>query len=270
MDGDAARGPITGATAVLAILGDPIAHARTPALANAALAARGVDAVLAPLHVAATDLAAIVGALRGVRNFRGAVVTMPHKATVVPLLDVVTDEARQVGACNVIARTPDGRLVGTMLDGDGFVAGLRGAGHEPAGRRVLPAGAGGAAAGIAFALARAGVASLAIHNRTAEKARALAARVATAHPSVPVHAAGPDPSGHDVVVNATSLGMHPDDPLPVDVARLAPGTVAADVVIRAAPTPFLAAAATRGGRPHPGEPMLRAQIPLLLDFILGT
>lgn len=259
---------ITGATQFLAILGDPIAQARAPRLVNDALAARGNDAVMIPVHVRADDLARVVDGLRASRSFAGGVVTMPHKETIVPLLDDVTPEARQVGACNTIRREPDGRLVGTMFDGEGFVAGLASAGHAVRERRVFLAGAGGAAAAIAFAMGKHGAARLTIHNRTAGRADDLAGRLRAAWPALDVRTAGPDPSGHDLVVNGTALGMRPDDvALPCDVAGIAPDAVAADVVIRQ-PTPFLAAAAARGAVTHGGEPMLAAQIALILDFVL--
>jgi shikimate dehydrogenase len=133
---------ITGQTRVLAILGDPLEQARAPMLINAALAERGQDAVLVPLRVARGDLAPVIEGLRAVESFRGAVVTMPHKSAVVALLDDVSPEARQLGACNVIRRDPDGRLIGTMLDGEGFTAALRRAGHDVLGQRVFLAGAG--------------------------------------------------------------------------------------------------------------------------------
>lgn len=259
--------PIGGRTGVLAILADPVEQARAPALVNAALAARGLDAVLVPMHVRAGDLARVLDALRAIRNFKGCVVSMPHKEALLPLLDDVTPEGRQVGACNVVRREADGRLVGTMFDGEGFVTGLRRAGHDVAGRRVFMAGAGGAAAGIAFAVAKHGAAALTIHNRTAARADALAARVRAAYPRTHVAAGGTDPSGHDLVVNATSVGMRPGDGPPLDPAGLGPGIVAAEVVIAPETTPFLAEAERRGAAVHYGKPMLEAQIDLMVDFI---
>jgi shikimate dehydrogenase len=259
---------ITGRTGLLVILGDPVAHARAPSLVNGALAARGHDAVMVALHVAAGGLARVVDGLRAVQSFRGGVVTMPHKSAVVALLDQVAPEAQHIGACNVIRRDPDGRLAGTMLDGEGFVAGLRRAGHDVRGKRVFLAGAGGAASGIAFALGKHGAAALKIHNRTASRAEELAARVRATWPHLAVATGGPDPTGHDVVVNATSLGMTAGDALPLHVAALRPGVLAAEVVIHAEPTAFLAEAARRGCVVHPGRPMLEAQIDLMIDFML--
>src|SRR3979411_1358696 len=93
---------ISGHTEILAILGDPIRQARPPELVNAELARRGLDAVLVPLHVTAPGLAVAVAGLRRMGNVRGAVVTMPHKQSVVGLVDGLSPTAREVGACNVI------------------------------------------------------------------------------------------------------------------------------------------------------------------------
>lgn len=262
------RQTITGRTRVLAILADPVEHAQAPRLVNAALSARGCDAVMVPLHVRADDLARVLDTLRTINNFMGAIVTMPHKAAVVPLLDEVTPAVRQVGACNVIRRAPGGRLVGTMFDGEAFVAGLKAAGHEVRERRIFLSGAGGAAAAIAFALAQHGARALTIHNRTRVKAEALATRVRTDCPALDVRAGSPDPSGHDVVINATSLGMRAGDALPLDVARLSNGALAVEIIMVPETTAFLAEAARRGCRVHYGKPMLLAQIDLMVDFML--
>lgn len=262
------RASISGRTALYAILAHPVGHVRTPQLTNAHFDRIGHDGVLVPLHVTPADLPAVVAGLRATSNFRGAVVTVPHKEAILPLLDELTPAAREVGAANAIRRDPaTGRLAGGQFDGEGFVAGLRAAGHDVAGKRVFLAGAGGAAAGIAFALACHGAAAVTIHNRTAAKAEALAARVRAAHPRCAAAAAGPDPAGHDIAVNATSLGLRPGDPLPFDVARMAPPMLAAEIIMEPAVTPFLAEAARRGCATHGGEPMLAEQIALLARFM---
>ncbi len=270
MTRDAAPAParqITGRTRVFAILADPVDHVQTPQNLNALAAARGCDGVLVPLHVAADGLAAAVAGLRAMRNLGGFVVTVPHKTAIVPLLDDLTGAARLVGAVNAVRRAADGRLTGDILDGTGFVAGLRAAGHEPRGQKIYIAGAGGAAAAIAFALAEAGAARLAIANRTARRADALLDRLRCRFPDLAVTSGGRDPSGHDLVVNATSQGLHPDDALPADAAALTPDQIVAEIIMAPAVTPFMAAAAARGCRTHPGLPMLRCQLDLMADWM---
>ena len=258
---------ISGRSAILAIIGDPIAQVRAPLMINATLLERGraLDAVMVPVHVSADGLAAAITGLRAIRNFRGAIVTMPHKAAIFPLLDDVTPEARQVGACNTIRVDPSGRLIGAMFDGEGFVAGLKLAGHEVRGKRVLLLGAGGAAAGIAFALGKYGVSSLTIHNRTRAAAVDLAERVQQAWPRLAVTANDAPP--YDIIINATSLGMKAGDALPVNPDLLRPPMLAVEIIVHPEFTPFLAQAAKVGCQIHPGKPMLAAQMGLMLDFL---
>jgi shikimate dehydrogenase len=134
---------------------------------------------------------------------------------------------------------------------------------------VLLAGAGGAGRAVAFAVAGASAAGLTIANRTARRAERLARDIAASYPAVTVAVAAwvPDPAGHDVVINATSLGMQPGDLLPVAVSRLASGTLVCDVVTRPARTRLLDEAAARGCVPHSGLPMLAGQVDLILEFL---
>lgn len=265
---------ISGRTELLAILGDPIAQATTPALVSDALARHAIDAVLVPMQVRRQDLQQVVAGLRRVGNFRGAVVTMPHKRAILPLLDTVGPAATAVQACNVVRREPDGSLVGDMLDGEAMVAALAEAGYPVVGRSVELFGAGGAAAGIAFSLLGHGVDRLALSNRTSGRANELADLLRAAHPSAGIDVIedlpGQRPSSGrtDIVINATSLGMRADDPLPFEVGDLAPATVVADVVNRRQ-TALLAAAAARGCHCVDGTRMLSAQVELMIEHMLG-
>ena len=258
---------ITGATRVYLHLAHLSAHARTPQVMNAEFARRGVDAVAVSADVAPADLGGFARGLRGWRNLAGLSVTMPHKEALAAHVDELAGPAALIGAVNVVRRESDGRLVAANTDGLGFLGGLREAGHELSGRRVLLAGAGGAGRAVAFAVADAGAARLTIANRTAARAERLARDVAAAYPAVAVAAGLPDPAGHDVVINATSLGMGPGDPLPVRAGGLAPGTLVCDIVTRPARTRLLDEAAARGCVPHPGLPMLAGQVDLILEFL---
>lgn len=261
---------ISGATRSLFVVGDPIAHARSPVLVTAALARRGVDAVLLPMRIAPADLGRFFDAVRIMQSCDGVLVTMPHKEAVLGLVDDATPIARAARACNVVRREASGRLVGDNMDGEGFARGLERRGYALAGRSVALVGAGGAAAGIALALAARGVASIAILNRTAARAEDLAARVRAASPAVAVTVGDAALARADLVVNATSVGMAPDDPLPVDPAALAPHAMVAEVIMRPARTRLLDVAAARGLETQPGEPMLAEQVEAMLDFVLPT
>lgn len=258
---------ITGKTHILFTVGDPVAQIIGTALLTEHLAARGVDAAVSPLHVAPEDLPATINCLRRLKNVPGFGLTIPHKIAVMDLLDEISGRARLVGAVNYVRRNPDGSLYGDNIDGLGFVGGLRGVGVDVRGKRVLQAGAGGAGRAIAFALAEAGAAHLTVTNRTRERAAELAAAVSAAYPGCRAEAGDDDPTGFDIAINTTSLGMKAGDGyakagngLPIDVTRIEPGCVAAEVVMTPEITPFLAAAAERGCLIVPGKEMLLAQL----------
>jgi shikimate dehydrogenase len=185
------------------------------------------------------------------------------------LCDEATDNAQRIGAVNAVRRESDGRMVGEMLDGLGFVGGLRSARIEPRGMSAYVTGAGGAANAIAFALAEAGVARLTIANRSREKAEDLVARIARFLPRVRAEVGSRDPSGHDLTINATSLGLRDGDLLPFDADLLTPDQIAAEIIMQPQTTAMMAAAAARGCRVQPGIPMLACQLELMADFMSG-
>lgn len=264
---DAIGHHITGRTRLYAIVGDPIAQVKTPQAINQILAQRGLDGVLMPLHVAPPAFANLVTALRGIKNFGGMVVTVPHKTAMAALCDAISPAAAAVGAVNVVRREADGRLVGDILDGQGFCAGLRQQGIAIEGQSAYLAGAGGAAHAIAFALAEAGVARLTIYNRSAARAEAMIARLATYRPALQVRLGTANPAGHDLVINATSLGMATGDDLPFRANDLTADQLVAEIIMQPALTPLLAAAQARGCRIQYGAPMLACQIGLMADFM---
>lgn len=260
---------IFGGTKVLALIADPLGQARSPGLANGLLYQRGQFGpfVLLPMQVSTAALADVLTGLRQIRNFAGAIVSMPHKTSIVPLLDEVTPEAQQVGAVNVIRKNAGGWLTGTLLDGEGFVGGLKNNGHRIEGASCLLAGAGGAASAIAFALAKYGCASIRIVNRTAARAATLAARIRHAFPAVQVHSGEATEQGFDLAINGTSLGMHAGDPLPIPEAVVSRSAVVADCVIAPEMTRLLETAKGHGCAIQTGAPMLAAQMDMMLEFM---
>lgn len=260
-------GIITGNTQIFGILADPIHHVKTPQRINQLFTERQIDGVMVPMHVKTGELAQAVQGLRAVRNLSGFVVTVPHKTAVVALCDELTPEALRTEAVNVVHCTTDGRLIGGMLDGEGFIVGLRSRGLDPVGRSVYLAGAGGAASAIAFAMARAGVSRLTIANRTADKAQQLVDRIAHHYPLLSLAVGSSDPIGHDLVVNATSLGLRPRDALPLDADRLEPEQIVAEIIMQPEETPLLLTAKSKGCRIHYGAPMLASQIELMATFM---
>lgn len=257
---------IRGTTKLIAHLGYPTESFKAPMIYNPYFEKHGIDAVVVPMGCKAEDYARFLKLLFRLSNIHGALVTMPHKVTTVALLDEVLTTARVAGSCNAVRLEPDGRLVGDMFDGEGFVRGVLRKGRKLAGERALVVGCGGVGCAIAASLAKAAVAELALFDAHAPLAIGLGERLRLHYPLLRVATGSADPTGFDIVVNATPLGMSPGDPLPMDVDRIAPTTFVGEVVMKQEITPFLAAARARGCEFQVGTDMLFEQIPAYLEF----
>ena len=257
---------IRGSTSLIAHIGYPTHTFKSPMIYNPYFAQAGIDAVVVPMACESPHYPALLRAVFTLRNIRGALITMPHKVTTVGILDEVSAAVHIAGACNAVRRTDDGRLIGDMFDGEGFVRGVRRKGFALEGKRALVIGSGGVGSAIAASLAGSGIAAIGLYDSSAASAQALAARLRRHVPAIEVVVGSNDPAGYDLVVNATPLGMNEDDPLPLDVARLDPTTFVGEVVLRAEMTALLAAASARGCQVQVGTDMLFEQIPAYLEF----
>jgi shikimate dehydrogenase len=260
--------PVTldGHTEILAHLGWPTHSFKAPMIYNPYFASAGINAVVVPMGCKPDAFPDVLRNLFRLENIRGALITMPHKVGVVDLLDEVTPTVKVAGSCNAVKRAPDGRLVGDMFDGEGFVRGLKAKGLSLLGARALVVGSGGVGSAIAASLAAAGVHALALYDVHAAVAEGLAERLRTHFPSVTVSTGSKDPAGFDLVVNATPLGMNPGDPLPIDMGRLEARSFVGEVVMKTEMTAFLSAAQARGCRVQVGTDMLFEMIPAYLEF----
>jgi shikimate dehydrogenase len=257
---------ITGTTRVYFILGDPVAQVRAPEVYNHLFERHGVDAVLVPLKLSAKDLPAFLQHGITAENVGGLWATIPHKAQLAALLDPADPVARIAGAVNAVRRLPDGRLDGALFDGIGFVKGLDHFGIAVENKRVLVVGAGGGGHAVAAAIALRAPAALAVFNRTPERAAALVQRLRPLIGDVASVAAGADAAGFDLIVNCTSQGLKPDDPLPFDARRVDAGAAVIDIIMSKQPTPLLRACRERGIQAEAGFEMLVQQIPEYLRF----
>ena len=257
---------IRGTTALIAHIGYPTHSFKAPMIYNPYFEHRGIDAVVVPMGCQAADYGVFLPAVFRLTNVRGALITMPHKVATAALLDEISPTARIAGACNAVRRADDGRLIGDMFDGEGFVRGLARKGWRAAGAHALVVGAGGVGCAIAASLAGAGLASIMLYDTSHAAADGLADRLRAHYPALVVATGSNDPAGCDLVVNATPLGMRDGDPLPVDVSRIASTTFVAEVVMQQEITAFLSAARTRGCPVQVGTDMLFEQIPAYLEF----
>ena len=269
---------IGAATRVYGVLANPVAHSMSPAIHNAAFAHCGIDAVYLPFRV--DDPADFIPAYREL-PVSGYSVTIPHKEAVIALLDEVEPLARRIGAVNTIVAR-DGRLCGSNTDWSAAVRAIESGlqeGQTLEGKRVLLLGAGGASRAIAFGLAERGC-RVVLANRTHDRAVKLAADVGCdavpldqlpsllASPASPLRPPAPlplfpsplDPRpstlSYDILVNGTSLGMHPKvDATPLDAALLRPGALVFDSVYNPLETRFLREARAAGCRTVDGLEM---------------
>jgi shikimate dehydrogenase len=263
---DRHRTMIRGTTALIAHIGWPTHAFKAPMIYNPYFEQAGIDAVVVPMGCQAERYAAFLKAVFTLENIRGALITMPHKVTTVALLDEATPTVKIAGSCNAVRRSVDGRLVGDMFDGEGFVRGLRRKGCRLDGASVLVVGCGGVGSAIAASLAAAGIGAIGLFDARVESATELGRRLSAHYPDLRVTTGSNDPAGHDIVVNGTPMGMNDGDPMPMDVSRIARETFVGEVVMKTEMTSFLKAVQSRGCRFQVGSDMLFEQIPAYLEF----
>lgn len=255
---------ISGTTRLYVVVGDPVDQVQAPRLVNPVFAEAGLDAVLVPVHAPPADFPAVLTGLRSIANLDGILITIPHKVAAADLADLRSPAAAISGSANALRREPDGRWLADNFDGAGFVRGMLRAGHRIAGSEIRLVGAGGAGSAIAVALLDAGCARLTVRDPDQARLTDLLRRL-DAH--WPGRAAPRDGQGPvDVVVNATPLGLRPQDPLPFDPTDLPDGCVVADIIMKPARTRLLQEAQGRGLRTHPGIHMLAEQVDLYRAF----
>jgi shikimate dehydrogenase len=246
---------------LVGVFGDPVDENPTGIMQEAAFAAAGLNWRYLLLRVTAEDLSSALTGIRAMR-FRGINLTIPHKVAVLKYLDEVAPDAALIGAVNTVRRAAN-RLIGENTDGKGFLRSVReDAGVDPAGKRIVFLGAGGAARAMSVELALAGASHITIVNRTQSRGEEL---VRTLNQKTPAKAEFvqwvgdyPVPPESDILVNATSIGLYPNkgDKPRVMMATVGPDLLVCDVIPNPPQTAFLTAAAGRGARTLDGLGML--------------
>ena len=186
---------IDGDTKLIAHIGYPTATFRAPLIYNPWFRRRGINAAVVPLGVTSENFREAFPQICRFTNFHGALITMPHKVAVVDWLDEASAAVRVAGACNAVRRNSDGKLIGDMFDGEGFVRAAAGAGRNIAGQRVLIVGAGGVGSAIAASCAKAGAGEIALTDTRADAAKRLAERLRLNYPGLKVSLGSNDPFG---------------------------------------------------------------------------
>jgi shikimate dehydrogenase len=238
---------ISGGSRVLVILGDPVSHSLSPAMQNAAFRALGLPAVYVPLRCSVEDIPLLIRAVA--RAGGGGNITVPHKEAAARAVDVCLELATAVDACNTFW-SEDGRIVGDNTD----VPGLLNALHqlEVSSAPWFIAGSGGGARAAVVAAAQHGVA---VAVRSREPARQTRFESWISSRGVPL--APSDECG--VLINATPLGLRPDDPLPIEPDGFPRAEVAFDMVYAPGETSWVRIMRSRVRRSADGRSMLVAQ-----------
>jgi shikimate dehydrogenase len=257
----------TGETRLFPIIGDPIIYVKSPERLTNSFATRGHNGICIPMQVPEGELESVMHGLSLVSNIDGLLVTMPHKFAAFPYCATSSLRARLLKTVSVMRRNLDGSWHGDMLDGLAFVKALEDGGAQPDGARVLLVGAGGAGSAIAIALLEAGVRELLIHDANQARDAQLVELVADLNRGH-VTTGLPDPTGCDIVCNATPLGMADGDMLPVAADLLSPAMFVGDVIAGHGVTPFLRAALAAGCKVANGDQMVEAVQEMMLDFML--
>lgn len=279
---------ISASTRYCAVYGSPVRHSASPTMQNAGILALGLDWRYLACEVRAEDLHAAIAGARTM-HFVGLNLTVPHKLLAMNMMDVLDESAQEWGAVNTIRfegcngdenwqplhtfETAPAKLRshGFNTDADAITQSLReDLGMEVRGENVLLLGAGGAGRVAALKLASAGVKSLHLINRTTSKAEAVAGEIHMRFPAVQVNVGLPE-GEIDLIINATSLGLKKDDPLPLDTSafKLKNARAAFDMIYQPAHTPFLIAAREAGCQTANGLGMLLHQGATALEIWSG-
>lgn len=258
---------------IVGVFGDPVDENPTIAMHEAAFKAMGLNWRYQNFRVKPEQLPAAMQGMRAM-NFKGINLTIPHKVAVLEHLDRITPEAALMGAVNTVVRQGD-ELIGTNTDGKGFLLSLKQAGIDPEGKRVVFLGAGGAARAMSVEMALAGAAHITIANRTTHRGDDLA-KLLNERTTTPAEFTWwlgdySVPAGTDILVNATSVGLHPniDDKPGVNMDSIGAGMLVCDVIPNPPRTQFLIEATTRGAKTLDGLGMLVYQGALAFTIWTG-
>jgi len=259
---------VDGATKLYGIIGDPIEQVKSPEVITKIFRDAGYNGLMLPLHARPDDFDAAIRGLKALVNFRGIVLTVPHKVRAMPHVDHLLPRAVRVGAVNVMRREQDGTWTGDMFDGQGLVRAIRDAGFDPSDKRVMLIGAGGAGSAIADALAEAEVRSVTIADLNDMQAKEVVSRLGKAHPHCMIRVGPASAENCDLLVNATPTGMTPGDGMPGNFGAFDSRMFVADVVTKPEITPLLAHAMACGCKIASGVAMFHGQAKELTRFLV--
>lgn len=260
---------LNGRTRLYPLLGDPVKYARSPDWLSEHMAKRGMNMISLPMEVPDGQLGIVMAGLAVTRNVDGLSLTMPHKSAGFDYCATVSETSRLLGVVSAIRRNADGSWHGHTTDGDAFVKAQMDNGAQIDGARVLVLGAGGAGSAIVISMLDAGAEAVMVHD--ADRSRALElVDLLQEKAGDRVGVGSNDPTGFDLVCNATPMGMEDGDPLPVDPALLRETMFVGDVIAGHGETALIKAAREAGCRTADGDAMVVAVLDVMCDFLVDT
>lgn len=247
------------------VIGDPIAHSKSPLIHGFWLETLGIDAEYRRRHVRADELGSYFEARRADPAWRGCNITVPHKEAALAFVPDPGGIRDTIGAINTVFRDESGRIAGTNTDAAGFWSPI--SALDLTGKPVVVVGAGGAARAVLFALSRVGAGPVTILNRTPLKGAGLLAAFGLKGQALPLDAVLPPTA---LVVNASTLGMTGQPPLALDLAPLPEDAIVYDLVYAPLQTGLLQAAEERGLETVDGLEMLIGQAALAFELFFDA
>ena len=252
----------TGTTTFYTMIGTPIIQVKSPFFYNRYFAEHGIDAVMVAMDVPTDQVKNHFNHMRSISNFGGCIATIPHKQAAAKCMDKVSKRAQDLESVNVV-RVENGRLIGDMVDGLGFMVAVKTHGLSMGGKRAAIIGGGGAGAAIAHAIAESGADEIVIKEVRTERHGFLERLLKNTNPKMKISFALTSLEGFDLVVNATPVGMNDDPHVPFPTDTLSSSTLVADVVTNPKVTPWLAAAIKKGCEVQYGAEMAYGQFGLM-------
>lgn len=261
---------ISGTTRIFPVIGFPVEQVKAPALFNAYFIQHQIDARVVPLKIAPDQYVTAVKTLMGIENIGGIFVSIPFKPLTLDAVDRATSRASIAGACNAVFRQADGTVVGDLIDGEGFMRALaRTIGDTPFDwpqASAMVVGCGGVGKAIIAALAAQGIGRIDVFDTYAPSATDIVQRAQAAFPGTQFGIKQPRAAGYQLIVNASTLGMHPEDPLPLSLDGVDPTCIVADCGMKIENSKLLQHASALGCRTQKGKEMLIEQAPLYLEL----
>jgi shikimate dehydrogenase len=259
---------LNGRTRLYPLLGDPIIYARSPDWLSKHMAKRGMNMISLPMEVPDGQLKVVMDGLAATGNVDGLSLTMPHKITGVQYCATLSETSEMLGVVSAIRRNKDGSWHGHTTDGDAFVKAQIDNGAKVDGARILVLGAGGAGSAIAISFLEQGAKEVAVYDLDTSRSERIVGLLKDREGDRIKVAASNDPTGFDIVSNATSMGMDDNDPIPLDPEKLTASMFVGDVVAGHGETKIIKAAKAAGCKIADGDAMVVAVLDVMCDFLL--